>query len=143
MDDYISKPIAMPALVAALKKWMPAPRAVEKSAGHIATIDERAIKDTFGDDDAVFKEIMQSFLAPSETIIAEIVAAWEKRSAPDVKDAAHKLKSSARTIGAHALADICAALEAAGKASDWTAIDTLAPQARDEFGGVARYIEKL
>jgi PAS domain S-box-containing protein len=144
MDDYISKPIAMPALVAALKKWMPAPREAspaEPSAGPL--IDERAIKDIFGDDDTTFKEILVSFVGPSQSIISDILAARDRRAAADVKDAAHKLKSSARSIGATVLADLCVALEKAGKSGDWAEIDMLAPKAREEFGRVEVYISKL
>jgi CheY-like chemotaxis protein/HPt (histidine-containing phosphotransfer) domain-containing protein len=169
MDDYISKPVAMPALVAALGKWMPLPRAdapaaepkpaepsrnngaqadappvIQSAAGNGASvIDERALKDVFGDDEATFREILQSFLEPSQAIIEALVTAREKRTAVDVKDAAHKLKSSARSIGAHSLADICTTLEQAGKTGDWTTIDTLVPNARDAFEGVRVYIAAL
>jgi PAS domain S-box-containing protein len=171
MDDYVSKPIAMPALVAALKKWMPPPRenatgqAKDESAGsgeesaaksakapkprpahangQSAVIDERAIKDTFGDDEDTFKEILLSFVDPSRDIIADILSASEKRSAGGVKEAAHKLKSSARTVGANELADTCAALETAGKASDWPAIEDLSPKARDQFAAVEMFINNL
>ncbi len=166
MDDYISKPIAMPALIAALKKWMPAPKdaapAVEakppqrmetkpqpkakaKSASKsgATVVDERAIKDMFGDDDATYREILQSFAGPSRDIVADILAGQKNKSAQAVKDAAHKLKSSARSIGANALADTCATLEAAGKAADWKTIDALAGVARDQFAAVDAYIAGL
>jgi len=160
MDDYISKPIAMPSLVAALKKWMPPPKnaapVVFDSAAVTATIkaapvprgdnlvvDENAIKSTFGDDPETFKEIMQSFVEPSKDIISDILAGCKERNAAAVKEAAHKLKSSARTIGAHGLADTCTALEAAGKIADWQAIETLAPKAHAQFADVTQYINKL
>ncbi len=156
----------MPALVAALKKWMPPPRGqVPESAGangrespkaavstakvkaspqpNGSAIDPRAIRDTFGDDDDTFREILQSFVEPSQEIIVDLGAACEHRNAGDVKDAAHKLKSSARTVGAHALADTCVALEAAGNAADWTTIDKLTPLAREQFQDVAIYISSL
>lgn len=139
MDDYITKPVAMPALIAALKKWMPA--AKSEPAG--AVIDERAIKDIFGDDPGTFKEILVSFVEPSQAIISEILVAHEKRAAGGIKDAAHKLKSSARSVGANVLADICVALEKAGKNGNWSEIDSLAPKARDEFGRVEVYIKRL
>jgi CheY-like chemotaxis protein len=61
MDDYVSKPIAMPALIATLEKWLPAPRtaaapvpvtapASTNGAGTSGAVDARAIKDMFGDD---------------------------------------------------------------------------------------------
>jgi HPt (histidine-containing phosphotransfer) domain-containing protein len=106
-------------------------------------IDARAIKDMFGDDPATFKEILVSFLEPSRQIVAELVAAHGKRDAAEVRGSAHKLKSSARSIGAHALADLMVALEAAGKAQDWSKIDALAPTARAEFLKVEHYIAAL
>jgi PAS domain S-box-containing protein len=143
MDDYVSKPIAMPVLIAALRKWMPPPREDDTPQRDKPAVDERAIKDTFGDDAATFKEILLSFVGPSQDIIAEIAAALKQRTASGVKDAAHKLKSSARSIGAHVLADICVALEAAGKTGDWATIDALAPKAREEFTEVELFINKL
>jgi len=163
MDDYISKPIAMPTLVAALKKWMPLPRIHETSTtraqigsdtkaaapsivgsrAQTAVIDVRAIKDMFGDDDETFKEILLSFVTPSQDIIADIVAGCTKHAAIDVNKAAHKLKSSARTVGAHALADTCTALEAAGKAGDWSAIEKLTPIAQAQFQAVEEYLNNL
>jgi PAS domain S-box-containing protein len=145
MDDYISKPIAMPALVSALKRWMPPPQSpvAHRPASGRSVIDDRAIKDSFGDDDATFKEILVSFVEPSQTIISEIAIASEKRAAKAVKDGAHKLKSAARSVGANALADICVALEAAGKTEDWATIDTLTPKAREEFVEVKAYIDAL
>ena len=150
MDDYISKPIAMPALANALKKWMPPPREAAKpivvdldQAPQTPAVDARAIKDVFGDDDTIFKEILQSFVEPSQEIIVEIMVAWEKKAAADVKSAAHKLKSAARSVGANTLADLCVALETAGKNADWSTIDALAPKARAEFTEVERYIKRL
>jgi HPt (histidine-containing phosphotransfer) domain-containing protein len=61
----------------------------------------------------------------------------------EMKDAAHKLKSSSRSIGAHALADLCTTLEAAGKAGDWKTIDVLVPGAQDAFASVRGFIEQL
>ena len=160
MDDYVSKPIAMPALIAALRKWMPLPKVpapafapaenvVPKTnnasthSNEAGVVDERAIKDMFGDDDETYKEILLSFVEPSQGIIADMVSACAERNARGVKDTAHKLKSSARTVGAHILADTCVALEAAGKASDWTTIDKLTPAARSQFEDVETYVSSL
>lgn len=167
MDDYVSKPIAMPILRAALKKWMPAPRDSAAKANFASEtdsradtpvvsvrpdqstaqtgspIDPRAIREMFGDDDATFKEILESFVEPSQAIIREIVAACDTRTSSGVHEAAHKLKSAARSVGAGALADTCVSLEAAGKAEDWGAIDKLAPRAREQMEAVADYIKRL
>jgi CheY-like chemotaxis protein/HPt (histidine-containing phosphotransfer) domain-containing protein len=163
MDDYVSKPIAMPILRAALKKWMPPPRGASDSAApvqvptplpmaapttpdaapQVAAVDDRAIKDMFGDDADTFKEILVSFVGPSRDIIAEIRSAHDSNDANGIKEAAHKLKSSARSVGANALADTCAALESAGKSAEWTQIKTLTPLAEQQFSHVVAYVEKL
>jgi len=168
MDDYISKPVSMPLLRSALQKWMPPPRGGDKNsslatrAAQIRTpsmhaapplkklksvptrvVDERAIKDMFGEDEALFKEILESFLAPSRAIILEIIAARDAHNSSDVEGAAHSLKSAARSIGANGLADTCVLLETAGKAGDWDVIDKLAPLSRKQMDDVARYIAKL
>lgn len=165
MDDYMSKPVEMTVLKQTLVKWMgdggvaggntssvkpseesPAPSTKEEkgsaSEGH-CPIDERMLKDMFGDDDAMFKEIMQSFVDPTEGIIADLKTAFEDRSAADVKAQAHKLKSSSRSVGANELADTCLALETAGKEEDWAAIETLAPKVELLFIEVKAYVDAL
>ncbi len=57
--------------------------------------------------------------------------------------AAHKLKSSARSVGATELADLCLALETAGKAEDWSEIDEAAPRLEGVMKQISNYIEKL
>jgi len=145
-----------------LRKWMPAAESAVEISGVSATlsvpqssaaasiegkepsiIDERAIKDTFGDDEATFRAILNNFVDPSEAIVLEIVDAWKSRQAEEVKGAAHKLKSSTRAVGAYALADICVALEAAGKSADWVTIDRLVPEAEDHMKRVTDYIKAM
>ena len=56
-------------------------------------IDEKPLKSMFGNDPVVFREILNDFIAPTQKIISEIKAGWEKRSAEEIEMAAHKLKS--------------------------------------------------
>ena len=168
MDDYLSKPVAMPALHAALTKWMPtgdggstpstsepepksnpseaegAPEVVEGNGANGApAIDDRALKDMFGDDPDTFKEILEDFLDPARSNIDEIITAVSDKSAEGVKQAAHKLKSSSRSVGAHELADVCLALETAGKDEDWSEIDSRAPLLEPLMDSVEAYIRAL
>jgi len=143
MDDYLAKPLEMDKLRDKLRKWMPAAKGdavnvVVKSEASVDTapaapikiseapIDPQALKSVFGDDDEVFIEILTEFVGPATENVAEIVAAIENQSARDVGSAAHKLKSSSRSVGANELADICADLEAAGKSDDWDVINSKA-----------------
>lgn len=68
---------------------------------------------------------------------------WKERSAEAVKQAAHKLKSSARSIGATELADVCQSLETAGKEEDWELIDERVPKVDQLMEAVESYINGL
>ena len=57
--------------------------------------------------------------------------------------AGHKLKSSARAIGANELADLCQALEKAGKAENWGEIEALEPQLDALMARVEEHITHL
>lgn len=160
MDDSLHKPLEMPKLKAALQKWMPA--SSSRNTGDIdggvskvelagepaedvgkSVVNTAALSNVFGDDEAVIKEILKEFVEPATANMAEIMAAVEQRSADAVAAAAHKMKSSSRTIGADELADICQALESAGQSRDWDAIMSFAPRLPGEFQQVIDYIDSV
>ena len=119
-----------------------AAREVKEETG-VGPIDDRALKDMFGDAPEMFKEILNDFVTPSQVIISEIQAGWKERCAEDIKQAAHKLKSSAMSIGATELADVCQSLETAGKEEDWKLIDESVPNLDHLMGDVEGYINGL
>ncbi|MBL6945076.1 MAG: PAS domain S-box protein [Rhodospirillales bacterium] len=154
MDDSLAKPLEMPKLKAALRKWMPefkpadGGEAVEKitqvtDGDGKDFIDPSALKSVFGDDEETFIEILKDFVDPATSNIEEIEAAYANRSADGVANAAHKLKSSSRSVGANELADLCQTLEMAGKAEDWDEIDKTAPRLAGVMHDVAEYIKAL
>jgi CheY-like chemotaxis protein/nitrogen-specific signal transduction histidine kinase/HPt (histidine-containing phosphotransfer) domain-containing protein len=156
MDDYLSKPIDLKLLRQSLVRWLPAQdegkagiapgaavAATRAPRGNGGAIDESALRSVFGDDPAVFKEILDGFVGPSRRIVAEIKGGCSRRSAGEVKAAAHKLKSSARSIGAYALADLCTELEAAGGEGDWGKIDDRASNLDTLMREVEEYIAGL
>ncbi|MBT4020416.1 MAG: PAS domain S-box protein [Alphaproteobacteria bacterium] len=153
MDDYLSKPLAMADLQVALRKWMPHGRseidtgAVKAGTDVVAppansgVVDPKFLRETFGDDEELINEILQDFVEPGRSAVAEIDTAFVDRDAAGIGGAAHKLKSSSRSIGADALADLCAALEAAGKADDWDALETAYPDLAPAFDAVTKAIK--
>jgi CheY-like chemotaxis protein/HPt (histidine-containing phosphotransfer) domain-containing protein len=152
MDDYLSKPVAMPALQATLEKWMPAgsggaevaePATVSPRRSEGAAVDPVFLRESFGEDDDLIKEVLGDYVAPALDIVEEIDAAYGETSAAEVAAAAHKLKSASRAIGAEALADLCDCLEAAGKAGDWEAIEANYPALAPAMTAVRAHIEAL
>jgi len=163
MDDYLAKPLEMAKLKDMLRKWMPEsdhdpskataepaaedltdePIASDSGNGGNGAVDPSALKGVFGDDDETFKEILCDFIEPATSNVGEIETGFNDRSADGVAMAAHKLKSSSRSIGANELADLCQTLETAGKAEDWEEIDKAAPHLPNIFQKVVEYIENL
>jgi HPt (histidine-containing phosphotransfer) domain-containing protein len=119
------------------------PEYIDGDDGGNGAIDPSALKDVFGDDNETFKEILNGFLEPAESDVGEIEAAFADRSADGVAKAAHKLKSSSRSVGANELADLCLTLEEAGNAENWDEIDNAAPRLAGVMQKVTEYIKAL
>jgi HPt (histidine-containing phosphotransfer) domain-containing protein len=56
---------------------------------------------------------------------------------------AHKLKSSARSVGALALGELCVEIEQAGKAGQIEALAALLPRFEAEMAAVDEYLDAL
>ena len=106
-------------------------------------IDEKPLKSMFGNDPVVFREILNDFIAPTQKIISEIKAGWEKRSAEEIEMAAHKLKSSAKSVGANELGDICSTLEKAGREKNWETIEQFTPLLDPVMHEIEQFIKNL
>ena len=158
MDDYLSKPLAMSDLKAALKKWMPQAAVApspeqpdppadtpddEMPAESGRAVEPKFLRETFGDDDDLIKEILLDFVEPARATVGEIDTAFQSRDAAGLGAAAHKLKSSSRSVGAEILADLCAELEKAGKSGDWDSIESGHPKLAPAIAAVTSEIEAL
>ena len=154
MDGYLLKPLEMAKLKEALNKWIPdspssgaplvEPRAARAKGraggGGGGPVDASALAGIFGDDTETIGEILAEYIEPAWQTVAGIEAAFEQRNCGDIGALGHKLKSSSRSIGADALADLCLVLETAGKAGDWPVIEDAAPRLRGHMQQVADYI---
>ena len=105
---------------------------------------------TLGDDPVVVNALLDDFGRSHRVIARDLRAACLAGDAAGVRAAAHKLKSSARTVGARGLADACEALERAGIANDRAGIATLLPAFETELslvdaslGAVSARAERL
>jgi HPt (histidine-containing phosphotransfer) domain-containing protein len=152
MDGFLSKPVEITKLHDTLKKWVPgrpgvippvsgAAKSAEKNGN--APVDLTFLKETFGDDDAAIIEILKEFVAPSTECCQEVEQAFSEDSLAGVGDGAHKLKSAARAVGAHDLADICAELETASKDGNREPVTSLVPKLRTSLRTTTDYIDQL
>ncbi len=106
MDDYVSKPIRIAELAAAIARCRP------RSSSTAPNLDADALDALRAslDDDAV-AELLDVFLADSVDMPRRLAAAVRGGDWDEARRSAHSLKSNAATFGATALADACRALE--------------------------------
>lgn len=106
-------------------------------------VDPRALTEIFGDDHAAKKGLLQKFTMQARQIVEVLETAYGQRDAGQIAFQTHKLKSSARTVGANDLADICFSLEIAGRNEDWAEIDSLFVGLRPAAEQVGSYVDDL
>jgi len=150
MDDYRSKPLPLAELKAVLDKWIPlTPSGTEASiasampASAAATalpLDVNILKGLVGDDPQLVREFLKDFRSSATQIAAELRTACATRRTHAAGAAAHKLKSAASAVGAFALSELCAAMEAAGNAGNMDALSALLPRFESEMAAVESFI---
>ncbi len=106
-------------------------------------VDVNVLKALVGDDPVMIAEFLEDFRASAQKIAAELRAACQAGQANAAGASAHKLKSSARSVGALALGELSAQMEQAGKRGDTDALADLLPPFEAELAAVDQYIGSL
>jgi two-component system sensor histidine kinase/response regulator len=147
MDDYLSKPVPLADLKVILEQWllvapsaaystdiMPQPLLPQSCAG--LSVDINVLKALVGDDAAVLHDVLEDFRSSIPRVVADLRAACAAGQVIAACAAAHKLKSSARAVGALALGELCSAMERAGEADDSAALAKRLPLFDAEIAAV-------
>ena len=154
MDDYMTKPVQLVELRAMLRKWLPEPAkrqpespapaamtALPRTPAPTPALDVSVLKALVGDEPQVIKEFLQDFRVSAAEATTQMRAACLARQASLVETVAHTLKSSARSMGALALGELCAQLEAAGQAGRLDTITHLWPRFEAEMAAVDTFLD--
>jgi HPt (histidine-containing phosphotransfer) domain-containing protein len=91
-------------------------------AGELPPVRLSALRALIGDDETAVRAILRSFAMHSGAIANQLRAACAACQPIAASDAAHKLKSAARAIGAFHLAQLCAEIERVGEKGDFAAL---------------------
>lgn len=141
MDDYITKPIQLDRLKACLDNWMrhtadtiEALFAQQIIATQQPEIDGSALQQLLDSaDEPVLRGFYKDFLKSSQQITDSLLEAHHQSDRHEVGRLAHKLKSSARMVGANALSDCCISIEQAEKANDLDTLSEKVPELVEKF----------
>jgi two-component system sensor histidine kinase/response regulator len=149
MDDYLSKPVQLEDLRLTLEKYLAAAHfaATEKETAKPVNaepaeiaVDVHVLERLVGDDPALIKEMMSDFRVSMKRIAAELHVAYQAGQLEVVGALAHKLKSSARSVGALALGELCTAMEQSGKDKNAEALTDVMPLFDRELARVENFL---
>lgn len=149
MDDYLSKPVQLEQLKSVLEKWLPRSKQQEDSIPQSSVavgkvvVDIDVLKSLIGSDQMIINEFLQDFLHDTRKIAEQLHSAVTGNQTDKAQFAAHKLKSSARSIGALVLGEWCAQMEAAAKENDVEKLVELLSGFEQELIQVESYIKKV
>lgn len=143
MNDYLSKPAQLEQLRAVLEKWLPPggqrttlPKEEREQTSPVSkkiAVDVDVLKALVGDDREIIRDFLKDFRLDASKIAKHVKIAVSGGRFEEVKAAAHKLKSSARSVGAMTLSEWCAQMEAAAKESDAKMLASLLPRFEAEL----------
>jgi len=157
MDDYLSKPVKLLALQDCLNQWLdqaiPSSQALfeinpeliaEPEAQRVEgdrSVNVHTLAELIGTNDQTeLAEYYLDFIKSSEPTIAALQEAIKSSAFSEIRQLAHKFKSSARTVGADSLADCCTALEEAGKQQDISAVKEKRDLIKTRYSEVSAWI---
>jgi len=163
MDDYLSKPVQLQALIDTLARWLPAgdgarvdssnpvpphaarpggpPAAACRDALDPAVIDQLRMlaQQTVPE---LFAQVMQAFLADAPKYLASLHSSASRGDPLALARAAHALKGASLTVGAADMAPICSQLETTGITEDMAGVTALLTRLGSEFQRVETSITR-
>jgi CheY-like chemotaxis protein/HPt (histidine-containing phosphotransfer) domain-containing protein len=128
MDDFVAKPVTLTALANAIERALGASRGAPVApapAGGVDMAALAALREDVGGAGALAR-IVRLFLEQLDPQAEQIAAAARGADRESLARSAHRMRSSAATLGATAMADLLSALEAAARDGDAAACDRLA-----------------
>ena len=162
MDDYISKPIQVSDLVAALEKCRPGrTRAQSKQTGEPKlptegkpvkdvlpeVLDTRALEQlrlTLGRQaDGMLPALIEQFYQDADRLLSQARQALEQGRAEDLRIASHSLKSTSATFGAMALSAMARELESLARQGRLEGVTGLLARAEAEFASAKIALEAV
>lgn len=117
IDEYLTKPASLTELQSVLEQWLPHAEAIQVKDNlaieqrDFSALDTRVLEELVGSEPEVVNEFLQDFRLSLLAMSNEMHLAKKDNHRRRMAAVAHKLKSSARSVGALELGEICARLE--------------------------------
>jgi len=159
MDDYLTKPVQLRQLSHVLQRWagLGAVAISQRDAGRkagvadkrvvpgdddLADIDFDVLPDMFDGDQQLAAEFRARFIPLARADMDLIEACLRDGEWSQVRDLAHRLKSSCRLVGARRMAALCDAIESCRADLDRQQIQTLVARLRRQGESVLQRLDE-
>ena len=156
MDDYLTKPIERPALIAVLEKWLkpkgedehavtsePEERfAITNDEKELIIFDRAAFMNRMGNDKDLARTILDGLLEDLPGQITQLKAHLAVGDAHLVEQQAHKIKGASATVGGEALRAVAWAMEQVGKAGDLDAARARVTDLDEQFNALKKAMNR-
>ena len=140
MNDYLTKPVDLAALVVAIGRWLKGAGDVSavvstrtEQVAVLAVFDRAALMNRLLGDEDLAREVVEGFLADLPGQLAVLKNHVAAGAPGHVERQAHKIKGACSTVGAAAMSALAAAIERAGKAVDLVRVSFLLSTLDTEF----------
>ncbi|MBI4325815.1 MAG: response regulator, partial [Chloroflexi bacterium] len=145
MDDYISKPVQIQELQAALERWTPSRKPSAEAAPAVPVVNSRALAGLRelrepGEPDPV-PECIDLFLEHTALSLADLRRNLCAQDCAGLRHVAHSLKGSCGNLGAERMAALCRELEQSGRTGVVHGVDQLIGQIEKEYVEVKKALE--
>ncbi len=154
MNDYLSKPVTLDALQAALEKWLPnhpAPQSDPPAAEtddtpaetEPPTFDEAVMVRRLMGDRTLVAEVIRVFLDHIPRRIGELEGCLSAKDAENALRQAHTIKGSSANVGAQALQNVAEATEKAIRNGDLAGAEARIPEFKARFARLKEKMEEI
>lgn len=118
MDDYVSKPIDLQLLLAALDRqvaMMPVSAVPERVASAVDEVTRERLLAAMDDDESLLADVVGAFVGEAPALLADVKRALETGDGHALERAAHTLKSCVGQVGSTRTMDAASVLESCGR----------------------------
>jgi CheY-like chemotaxis protein len=132
MDDHLSKPFSSQTLQGMLERWMPVREGAALDRSRLEKLGEVL---TNGKPELLAR-VIDLYLLESSKLMQRLVHASQAGDAAELASSAHSLRSCSASVGAQAVSDQCAAIEAAARRADIEQARSIVASLQPEYGRV-------
>lgn len=143
MNDFVAKPIELKDISAKLHKWLPEEKIIVSDNNTVSEaenteeikiegLNTKSALKLLGTKE-LFMSVLETYYKGMDKKAEDIRTYWKEKKYREYTIEVHSLKSSSRQIGADELADLAAALEAAGNSGNIALIDEKTGQMLSDF----------